>query len=176
MNADYGMAIETSTISSFAHEHAMDKNEWFLRRNCSLSPWQLGCAFGSLCAVMLVIALLFAVRGTWVVLAFAGLEIAAVAWAFFHYARRATDHEHIALADGCLLVERIEAGQTHQTRLNPHRTHIIFPKRYQDLIDLEANGVTVQVGRFATATRRREVAEELRKELQKQQSGFACFV
>lgn len=37
------------------------------------------------------------------------------------HARHATDPGKIALADGCLLVERIEAGQTYQTRLKPRR-------------------------------------------------------
>jgi uncharacterized membrane protein len=143
----------------------MIKHEWLLKRNCSLSPRQSAWAFATPCLVSFALGLLFALHGTWVVFAFAMLEAAGVALAFFHYARHATDREHIALIDDCLLIERIQAGQVEQTRLNPYWTRIVLPRGTQDLIKLEAKGVKIAVGRFVSGERRQQVAQELRQEL-----------
>ena len=148
-------------------EHSIGKHEWLLKRNCSLSPRQLGYAYAVLCAASFAVALMFVFHGAWYVLAFAVFEMLAVAMAFLHYARHATDHEHIALADGCLLVERIEAGRVRQIRLDSHWTHIALPDRATDLINLQAPGVKVEVGRYVTAAKRRQFAQELRRELRR---------
>ena len=144
----------------------MTKHEWLLKRNCSLSPRQLALAYGVLCLLSFSIAIMFTWRGAWYVLVFAVLEMAALALSFFHYARHATDHEHIALIDGCLLIELVQAGQVQQIRLDPYWTRIALPSRAQDLINLEAKGVKIEVGRFVTEAKRRQFAQELRQELQ----------
>ena len=144
----------------------MATHEWLLKRNCSLSPRQLAFAYAILFLLSLAVAGIFVLLGAWIVLAFAILEMAGAALAFLHYARHATDHEYIALVDGCLLIERVQAGRIRQFRVDPHSTRIAAPKRSQDLIDLEARGVKIQVGRFVTAAKRRQFAQELREELQ----------
>ncbi|HJV83397.1 DUF2244 domain-containing protein [Noviherbaspirillum sp.] len=148
----------------------MNRHEWQLRRNCSLSPCQLGIAFALPCLASLFIAAFFLWQGTWIVLAFTMLEIVAVALAFCQYARHATDQEHIVVADDCLLVERILAGQIKQFRLDPHWTRVSPPDQAQDLIHLEAKGIKIEVGRFVTKECRRQIALELRQELQRSPS------
>ncbi len=49
--------------------------QWLLRRNCSITPGQLGAVYGSLCVVSLLIGGFFLVQGAPLVLAFAGLEL-----------------------------------------------------------------------------------------------------
>jgi uncharacterized membrane protein len=149
-----------------ASETGMEKHEWLLKRNCSLAPRQLAFAYAVLCFLSLVTSLPFVVRGAWVVLAYTALELLFAAAAFLHYARHATDHEHIALDNGCLLVERIEAGERQQIRLDPHWTRIIAPRHERELIRLEARGVRIAIGRFVSEARRQEFAQELRCELQ----------
>ena len=139
--------------------------EWRLKRNCSLSPSQAGKAYGVLCVFVLAIGGAFALRGVWFVTAFAVVEIAALAIALLHYARHATDQEHIALSEGCLLIERIEAGQLQQTRLDPYWTRITLPGRRRTLIELEARGVKIAVGGFVSQEQRQQVATELRSAL-----------
>ena len=156
-----------TTMALVQSENSVDKHEWFLKRNCSLSPRQLAFAYAVLCLASFSVALMFTLHGAWLVLAFSLFEMAVVALAFLHYARHATDHERIALDDGCLLVERIEAGEVRQTRLDPHWTRIASPSRPEDLINLEAKGVTVEVGRHVTMAKRRQVAQELRQELRR---------
>jgi uncharacterized membrane protein len=142
------------------------KHEWLLKRNCSLSPRQLALAYAVLCAGALGIALVFMLQGVWFVFAFALLELAGIACALLHYARHALDHEHIALTERCLLVERVRAGHSEQVRLDPAWTRISMPdRRRKPLIELESCGVKVEVGRFVTEATRQQVAMELKREL-----------
>jgi uncharacterized membrane protein len=142
------------------------KHEWVLKRNCSLSPRQLALAYGLLCLGAFAIALVFALQGIWAVLAFALLEMAGIACALLHYARHALDREHIALSDGCLLVERVQAGHCERVRLDPNWTRIVLPdSRRRTLIQLESRGVRVEVGAFVSEAIRQQVAQELRREL-----------
>jgi uncharacterized membrane protein len=122
--------------------------EWHLQRNCSMSPRQAGLAYGLLGAFVLAIGCAFALAGAWFVLLFAVLENLAVACALLHYARHATDFEHIALSDERLLVERTEAGRPSSVVLEPCWTRIALPSRRRALIVLAARGVRVEVGAF----------------------------
>lgn len=142
------------------------KREWYLKRNCSLTPRQLAYAYLVLCAGAFGIALVFALQGIWFVLAFALLEMAGIAAALLHYARHALDHEHIALTERCLLIERVRAGRVEKVRLDPHWTRVALPDcRRRPLIGLESRGVKVEVGSFVADPIRQRVAQELRHEL-----------
>lgn len=144
---------------------ARTRHEWFLKRNCSMSPRQVAIAYGVLCLFTFAVASVFALRGMWLVLAYALLETGGLAIALLHYARHATDQEHIALSEGCLLVERINGGECEQVRLDPYWTRIGLPTRQHTLIAIESRGVKLQVGGFVSAEMRRQVADELRAEL-----------
>lgn len=76
--------------------------------------------------------------------------MSAVGATFFLYARHASDREHIALIDGCLLVELIQKEQVRQFRLDPRWTRVESPVPvYRDeLIGLEVSGMRVEVGGF----------------------------
>jgi uncharacterized membrane protein len=140
--------------------------EWLLQRNCSLTPRQVGRAYALLCAMSLTVALAFFLRGIWIVLAFALLELGCVGLALLIYSRHALDRERIALFDGCLLVESIRAEVKSQARLDPLWTRVIAPDEARHtLIGLESRGVRVEVGRYVSEARRRQVARELRHAL-----------
>jgi uncharacterized membrane protein len=141
------------------------KHEWHLKRNCSLSPSQVAKAYGLLCVFTLAVGAGFLVVGIPYVIVFSIIEISAVGIALLFYARHATDHEHIALADNCLLIERIEAGALQQVRLDPYWTRIRLPNRRRALIELESRGVKVEVGGFISEEERHTVAEEMRTTL-----------
>jgi uncharacterized membrane protein len=112
-----------------------------------------------------MVAMYFTLHGAWLVMVFAVLELTGVAAAFLYFGRHATDREHIALDEACLLVELVRAEQTKQYRLDPRRTQVAVPVQGRDLIGLVANGERVEVGRFLTEWRRREFARELRREI-----------
>lgn len=142
----------------------MAKREWILKRNCSISPRQLGFAFTVLCLVSLLIAMFFTWRGAWYVLGFAVIELSAVAWAFLVYARHVNDHERIALIDEYLWIELVRMEQIRQFKLRARAIRVGLPVGH-GLIRLEANGALVEVGRFLTDRRRREFALELQRAL-----------
>jgi len=141
--------------------------EWKLARNCSLSPRQVARAYAVLCCASGAIAVAFLLRGVWIILAFSCCELALVGLALLVYARHALDHERIALSAHCLLVECVQAGRHQQTCLDPLRTRVLenHGGGRHALLRLEAGGVQVEVGRFVTETRRRQVAAELRAAL-----------
>jgi len=139
--------------------------KWLLKRNCSLTPRQLGLSYLLLCAVSFGVAAIWLMRGFWVMLAFSMLEMAGAAVAWFVHARHATDHECVTLTDSWLLVDQVDAGCNRAVRLDARRTRIIAPDCYGALIRLEAPDAKVAVGRHVWPGRRRQLADELRNAL-----------
>jgi uncharacterized membrane protein len=135
---------------------------WILKRNCSLTPRQSAAAYALLCTGSFGIALVFLLQGVWIVLAFSLVEMAAVGWALLHYARHALDVERVALTEGWLVVERIDAGRRSQFRLDPLRTRVKPPApRARKLILLESPGTRVEIGSYVSEPIRQQVAQEL---------------
>ena len=145
----------------------MAAREWTLKRNCSLSPRQLALFYASLCVASFTIAGICALLGVHYVFGFALLEMSVIGAAFLIYARHVGDRERIALIGDCLLVELIEVGRARQFRLKRDLTRIELPSSRHALITLEAVGVRVEVGRFLTEHKRREFAQELKRELRR---------
>jgi uncharacterized membrane protein len=56
-----------------------ERREWLLRRNCSLSPQQMGMAYALMCLFSFAVATGFVMVGMWQVLLFTVLEMTAVA-------------------------------------------------------------------------------------------------
>lgn len=138
-------------------------HQWLLKKNCALTPRQLGLAYGALCCLSLTVALVFTLRGAWFVILFSGLELSAVGWAFLYYARHATDQERIFLDGQNLLILECNGGQEKRIRLDPTRTRVAPPRRYQDLILLKSDQRQVKVGRFVNSRQRHQVALELQR-------------
>jgi uncharacterized membrane protein len=152
----------------------MAAREWILKRNCSISPRQLFTVYLALCITSLLVAMPFTLRGAWYILGFATLEMLAVGIAFLLYARHANDREHIELVDDCLLVELIEVEKVCRFRLDPRHTRVEPPDSDHPLIGLSSGGAQVEVGRFLTEWKRRELARELQSALAsgRQTTGF----
>ncbi|WP_256078859.1 DUF2244 domain-containing protein [Massilia sp. YIM B04103] len=144
----------------------LGQREWLLRRNCSLTPRQMGAAFAVLCLMSLAVAAIFIAQGVWQILLFTALELTAVAVAFLCYARHAADYEQIVLSQGSLLVRKVVGGREALIRLDPDFIRIEMPRQPGDLIHLHTREAEVAVGYFATEKKRRELANELRRELQ----------
>lgn len=119
---------------------------WFLKRNCSVTPSQLGWLYASLCVVSLGIGTVFWMHGAPLVLPFAWLELAAVGFAFMAYARHATDGERIMLQAGRLVVELENGGSYERTEFLPHRVRIEPQTGDRSLIELSGQGRSVRWG------------------------------
>lgn len=139
--------------------------QWFLRRNCSVTPRQLAWLYASLCAVCLAISLGFWVNGATLVLPFAWIELMAVGLAFFVYARHATDGETIRLAGGQLVVELENGGKLQRSEFRRDWVCVEPVGADRSLIELSAQGRKVQVGRYVRPELRPELAREIRMAL-----------
>ena len=138
---------------------------WFLKRNCSVTPVQLGWLYGSLCIVSLGIGVLFWYQGAVLVLPFAALELAAVGAAFLAYARHATDGETISLEGRQLVVELESAGHLQRAEFDRDWVRVEPGVNDRSLVELSARGRRVNVGRYLRPELRPVLAQEIRKAL-----------
>lgn len=135
---------------------------WFLKRNCSVTPSQLGWLYASLCVVSLGIGTGFWLGGAQLVLPFAWIELTAVGFAFMAYARHATDGERIALQDGRLVVELENGGHYERMEFLSHQVRIEPQTGDRSLIEVSGQGRSVRVGRYVRPELRAALAREIR--------------
>jgi len=138
---------------------------WFLKRNCSVTPAQLGWVYASLCVVSLGIAAFFWAQGATLVLPFAWLELGAVGAALLVYARHAADGERICLEGRRLVVELETAGQLQRAEFDPQWVRVEPKSGGRSLIEVSAKGRSVSVGRFVRPELRPLLAQEIRSVL-----------
>jgi uncharacterized membrane protein len=138
---------------------------WLLKRNCSVTPAQLGWMYVSLCVVSLGIGAFFWWRGALLVLPFAWLEVVALGLAFAFYARHAADGEKISLQGMRLVVELENAGRLQRAEFNRQWVRIEPSADDSSLIEVSGQGRSVQVGRFVRPELRGALARELRQAL-----------
>jgi len=138
---------------------------WFLKRNCSVTPAQLGWLYASLCVVSLGIGTLFWFQGAVLVLPFAGLELAGVGLAFLAHARHAGDVETISLLGRQLVVELETAGYSRRSEFQREWVRVEPGAGNRSLIELSARGRSVSVGRYVRPELRPALAQEIRRAL-----------
>jgi uncharacterized membrane protein len=138
-----------------------------LKRNCSISPAGLLCVFAALSIVAVAIGIGFAIAGAWLILPFAGLEVAMLGVAFVLYARRAADYEKIELGRDRLTVEVAEAARTARYELDPRRARVFLEKDegYGARVLLRGAEEELEIGRHLDAGSRVRFAAELARRL-----------
>ena len=138
---------------------------WFLRRNCSVTPAQLGWIYLSLCVVSLGVGGMFWWQGARLIMPFVGLELVAVGVAFLVYARHAADGERISLEGARLVIELENGGRLQRAEFN--RDWVRVEPRIGDrsLIQVSAQGRSVEVGRYVRPELRPALASEIRMAL-----------
>jgi uncharacterized membrane protein len=139
--------------------------EWSLKRNCSVTPAQLGWLYASMCVVSLGVAAFCWLQGATLVLPFAVLELIAVGAAFLAYARHATDSERIRLLKGRLVVEQVEAGRTKRCEFAREWVQVEPRGGSDQMIEVRGGGQSVRVGRFVRPELRPVLAMEIRQAL-----------
>ena len=150
---------------------AVAARTWVIKRNCSATPRQLALVFGSIIALSMLFGIAFAVLGLWLVLPFAGLELAAVAAAFFVTARHATDYERIQVSGPALEIEQVRGPRRRTwslpvawTRVEPE-TAGGLSMRTSRCVVVASGSTRIEVGSDLTAARRVVLARELRQAL-----------
>ena len=138
---------------------------WFLRRNCSVTPAQLGWIYLSLCVVSLGIGGMFWLQGARLILPFVWLELVAVGVAFLVYARHAADGERISLEGARLVVELENGGRLQRAEFNRDWVRVEPKIGDRSLIQVSAQGRSVEVGRYVRPELRPALASEIRMAL-----------
>jgi uncharacterized membrane protein len=143
---------------------------WIIKRNCSASPRQLAFVFASIVLVSFAFGAAFAVHGLWLVLPFVGLELLAVAAAFFCYGRHAADFERIEFDAGQIRVERHEGGQIDEAQIAVPWARVEIDEvgrgwMRRVRLSIVSRGERIEVGRHLSDPRRRRLAQELRQAL-----------
>lgn len=139
--------------------------QWFLRRNCAVTPAQLGWFYLSLCIVSLGIGAMFWFQGAVLVLPFAWVELVAVGAGFLLYARHATDGERIYLRGESLVVEFENAGKLERAEFRRDWVRVEPRLGDRSLIEVSGQGRSIQVGRFVRPELRPMLAKEIRMAL-----------
>ena len=139
--------------------------QWFLRRNCSVSPAQLGGLYLSLCVVSLGIGAMFWAQGAVLVMPFVWLELVAVGVAFWVFARHASDGERISLEGSRLVVELESGGRLQRAEFNRDWVRVEPKNGGRSLIQVSAQGRSVEVGRYVLPELRSALAREIRMAL-----------
>ena len=138
---------------------------WFLQRNCSVTPAQLGWLYLSLCVLTLAIGTVFWWHGATLVLPFAWVELGAVGLAFVAYARHAADGERIWLHGRQLVVELETAGRLERAEFDRHSVRVEPSAADRSLIAVSGGGRSVNVGRYVRPELRPALAQEIRSAL-----------
>jgi len=145
--------------------------QWLMKRNCAITPRQLGLVFLSLCTLSSIVAGVFYWQGAPYVAAFAGLELLALGAALALFARHAADREQLTLVGRLLLVEQTVAGRTQRADWQADWLRVEPQAGQGSLVQLSGAGRTLHVGRFLRPELRAAFAQELRQELRQARSG-----
>jgi uncharacterized membrane protein len=142
---------------------------WFMKRNCSFTPKQVGLFYLSMVCFSSLITAYFWWQGAWMVIPFSVIELLVLGIALLIYARHARDYEKITLQDSELLIEVNLGNRLTQYRWNAPWVRVKDPEslkdQKKDLITLEMGTQSISVGQFILAEKRADLAKELRQAL-----------
>jgi uncharacterized membrane protein len=106
----------------------------------------------------------FAFLGAWPVLPFAGVEVLALALAFYVNGLHAADYERIALANGTLSIEASDAGRLSRHEFSVPWLRLEERRHGPDLrVVLRSGAGAIEVGRHLDTERRALLAARLRR-------------
>jgi uncharacterized membrane protein len=119
----------TAPLARTVHTPTGQALQWELRRNCCLTPGQLGAVFASTAALSLGIGAVFWWLGFVAIAAFALAEVACLALALLTYARHACDADTLTLDEQGLFIEQRRGQTTRHVAL--HRAWARLDRRRQ---------------------------------------------
>lgn len=136
---------------------------YFRRHASSLDLGLVKLVFGSLALFSLLVAVAFAVAGAWLIIPFAGAEIAGLAAAAWIMHRRSGDFERLAVSGDRVLLEIGEQGRVRQIEFNRCWARVVSDGA--GCIALRSHGREVAIGRYCGEQSRRLLERELRSRL-----------
>lgn len=136
----------------------------YFRRHCSSLDWRvLYLVFGSLALFLVLVAVGFALAGVWLIIPFAGIEIAGLGIAAWWTLRRSGDFERLAFDGDRIFVEIREQGLLRQFEFNRCWARLVTGDA--GTVALRSHGREIAIGRFCGEESRQALARELRNRL-----------
>lgn len=157
-----GNSVVATQFDSFAC-----RRRFLIRPNCSL-PWRDAVRFYlGMVLVSFGIAIAFALKGAWLILPFAGLEMLVLGIALYTVARRSTNWQEISIDGDRVDVLEREAGQEQAQsfqRAWVRVIHEVAPIRgHPSRLSLRSHGRSVEIGRCLNEDEKRYLAEQLNR-------------
>ena len=133
--------------------------------NCSLTANGKLKAVLLLSAIPCLIGIGFSLIGAWLVMPFIGLEITALAYAFYYVNAHESDYERITIDGDKLVVEWCSQARITQHVLNPYWTKLVRHESPNGGLNLGfiSHGKELEIGRYLTKKQREALAEQLQK-------------
>jgi uncharacterized membrane protein len=114
----------------------------------------------------LVVAVAWALFGAWLILPFAGIEVAALGVALALSARHVGDYERICMWEGKLTVEIRESNHVSYFEFNPLWARIVSAGSDRGAsVSVRSHGRDLQIGRYLSDDGRRLLTTELQRRL-----------
>ncbi len=135
------------------------------RPNCSLPLSGKVKLVAWLATPPLIISIAFCVAGAWMVFPFAGLELLAVAYAFYIIHCHAGDYESITIDGDHLAVEHCDFRHVSQTEFHRYWVHVVLRMAPggEHHLWLRSHGKEVEIGRYMNNEQRLALARQLQK-------------
>ena len=139
-----------------------ERRSWLLQRRSVLRRPQLLLLFATLCCPTLAISVAFLYWGYWHMLAYALLEMAALAGCLVYYGRHLDDYDRIDISESAIVVEQRRGNGYNYRRLDLWSARLLSPVGKDDPIQLnDRYDHKVVVGRFLSTAERRHLSTEL---------------
>jgi uncharacterized membrane protein len=136
-----------------------------LSPNCSLTTRTATFFYVPICAVTLLTAVAFAVRGMWPILPFAGLEVLGLAWALAFSLRQGRVREYIRIDERDIEIRKSDGSRDERYRFaRPWARVELRPapcRTWPSRLVVGAMGRSVEIGAFLTETERRRLQVRL---------------
>ena len=147
-------------------EYAEDLSRYSFtaRRNNSISPAGWRRVFAFISVITFGIAVAFAVLGAWLVMPFAGIELALLYWAFRHLENHAGDFERVTIEGDRVVVEVVDRNSQQRYEFNRYWVQV-FLHGGECRLTLRSRGIEVEVGRCLSPEDRALAARTLKQKL-----------
>ena len=133
--------------------------------NSSLSAVSKQRVIIMLTVIPCVIGIAFCFLGAWLVLPFMGLEVAALAYAFYYVNKHEADYESISIEGDSLVIERCIGQSISQQEINPYWVKVTQHELANGELHLylQSHGKEIEVGRYLTRKQRELLAKQLKQ-------------
>lgn len=143
---------------------------FLIRPNCSL-PWRDVVRFYlGMVVVSLGIAIAFALKGAWLILPFAGLEMLVLGIALYTVSRRASDWQEISISGDRISITGRNTGPEQAQTFQRAWARVVLeaaPVRgHPSRLSIRSHGRSVEVGRCLNEEEKRHLAEQLQRAVQ----------